>query len=452
MAQQAERKATRDPIDPNSTQKCKGPCQEVKLVDQFGLTPSGGLRQECKDCKKLKDASARQAAPQVDRNSVPMPVACKNCGLSYPDVSFAWRSDIMSGGWRPECHVCTYAMGYSQAYRAHQLEKDAVAFRARNRAVHEAWKKRNPKKMAAYKRKYLANPRCQINNLISRLKREYETDDVAELPLDWDHLDALEAMLTEACHYCGRVPQQGQRVNGLDRVVPGGLYSIDNAVPCCNACNFMKLAFSVDEFLTGVDAITHHLSLTEHKPETPVPVFGGTQDRREAPPKAKDDNLPLGAKIALWSNPCYLCGRGPALGIDRVDAAEDYTIDNCQSCCSQCNYMKKDFHLDVFTGHVARIFQHTAQWVLGDVSSILTANNGTQREPYGIVDESGMPLLVFPSSSAARKLTCKQKGLTFASNHLQQGIKWAPQPVRVYRAQTVSPAECADILRLLCQA
>lgn len=92
-------------------------------------------------------------------------------------------------------------------------------------------------------------------------------------------------------------------------------------------------------------------------------VFGGTRARRDAGPKAKNQLLSLDDKMWLWAHPCYLCGRAPALGIDRIESAGDYTADNAASCCTQCNYMKKDFELEVFKAHVARVHHHTAHWV-----------------------------------------------------------------------------------------
>ena len=64
--------------------------------------------------------------------------------------------------------------------------------------------------------------------------------------------------------------------------------------------------------------------------------------------------------------PCYLCGRAPALGIDRLDSTKHYTLDNVASCCSQCNYMKKDLLPLEFQTHVVHVFTHTAMWCLTD--------------------------------------------------------------------------------------
>ena len=45
-------------------------------------------------------------------------------------------------------------------------------------------------------------------------------------------------------------------------------------------------------------------------------------------------------------------------GIDRVDSNIGYTIENCVPCCDVCNRMKLDHSVDVFLGHIEKIFNH----------------------------------------------------------------------------------------------
>jgi 5-methylcytosine-specific restriction endonuclease McrA len=55
----------------------------------------------------------------------------------------------------------------------------------------------------------------------------------------------------------------------------------------------------------------------------------------------------------LFTQECFYCDKIPSLdgpivrtgdlmGIDRVDSALDYTVDNCVTACKQCNYAKND--------------------------------------------------------------------------------------------------------------
>jgi hypothetical protein len=49
---------------------------------------------------------------------------------------------------------------------------------------------------------------------------------------------------------------------------------------------------------------------------------------------------------------CYLCGKFPTIthknGLDRVDSLIGYIESNLQTCCSNCNYMKSNYSLELF--------------------------------------------------------------------------------------------------------
>lgn len=43
-------------------------------------------------------------------------------------------------------------------------------------------------------------------------------------------------------------------------------------------------------------------------------------------------------------------------GIDRVDNKKGYTIDNCVTCCKNCNVMKMQLDLEDFKLHISKIY------------------------------------------------------------------------------------------------
>ncbi len=59
---------------------------------------------------------------------------------------------------------------------------------------------------------------------------------------------------------------------------------------------------------------------------------------------------------------CYYCGIPPNhktptrptgeefwySGVDRIDSAKGYTLENCVSCCTDCNFMKHNLSNEVF--------------------------------------------------------------------------------------------------------
>lgn len=83
--------------------------------------------------------------------------------------------------------------------------------------------------------------------------------------LTWEQFCDL---IVQRCTYCGTPPSQKFHskatfngpvtYNGLDRQDNAGGYTIENTVPCCKTCNYMKRELSVDVFLAHVARIAHH--------------------------------------------------------------------------------------------------------------------------------------------------------------------------------------------------
>lgn len=57
----------------------------------------------------------------------------------------------------------------------------------------------------------------------------------------------------------------------------------------------------------------------------------------------------------IMGKPCGYCGKEGELGIDRIDSNLSYSKENCVSCCSMCNYMKKDFNQSDFIKQCKKI-------------------------------------------------------------------------------------------------
>ena len=76
--------------------------------------------------------------------------------------------------------------------------------------------------------------------------------------------------------------------------------------------------------------------------------------------------------VHLTKQSCHYCGAEPAQvktlprgngdyiynGLDRVDNAEGYTIDNVVPCCGKCNVMKRAMTVEEFKTQVSSIYKH----------------------------------------------------------------------------------------------
>ena len=77
--------------------------------------------------------------------------------------------------------------------------------------------------------------------------------------------------------------------------------------------------------------------------------------------EAKDTNRKFELSIIdfsyLISSPCAYCGKVQETfnGVDRVNSKQGYTLDNCVSCCSWCNTMKRHYDVNAFIEQVQNI-------------------------------------------------------------------------------------------------
>jgi hypothetical protein len=81
--------------------------------------------------------------------------------------------------------------------------------------------------------------------------------------------------------------------------------------------------------------------------------------------------------VALVQEACHYCGRAPDTkclnGIDRMDNARGYVADNCVSCCTACNAMKKCLDAATFVRrcrHLAGVTYDPDAWPESKGSSL----------------------------------------------------------------------------------
>ena len=377
-------------------------------------------RSECKAAIAARRKAKVQAAPKKNPSDFPMPDACITCGKSYPEVQFKFRTDTLAGGWRAECNDHYNEKGYDVAYRKRQREADEAAYLARNAATHLAWARAHPEAMREQQLLQQTVPDRKFKALVTYAKSK-------DIEVVMEDLDGLKAKFSEPCFYCTYTPGAGAKLNGLDRVDPKGTYSDVNTVACCSTCNSIKASHSVDSFV-------HHarkmyafscgdIALDTERSALPA-AFGGRADLCELE-KTKEDHLTIEERVQLWASPCYLCGREPALGIDRLDSTGHYVADNVAPCCSSCNYFKKDLSPIEIKTHITYIYNHTAMWGLGEDK--LISNLGKEQVPVAACDASGAMRMAFPSvATAARIIKCSPNAI-YDSRDIGcfcRGFKW----------------------------
>lgn len=80
-------------------------------------------------------------------------------------------------------------------------------------------------------------------------------------------LEDFLVLTSQNCYYCGDIPQNIQKskhnngdfvYNGIDRVDNKIGYSVDNCVPCCKLCNYMKSVMKIEQFIVQSIKIANH--------------------------------------------------------------------------------------------------------------------------------------------------------------------------------------------------
>lgn len=116
------------------------------------------------------------------------------------------------------------------------------------------------------------NKKLSNNSFINKVYKNYR-DSAKVRGYSWELTDEqFLSLIKQNCFYCGDEPSHrhvrfgrnnGRKlsntaVNGIDRIDSSKGYCIENCVPCCSSCNYMKQAFPQDTFLNQIIKIYNH--------------------------------------------------------------------------------------------------------------------------------------------------------------------------------------------------
>lgn len=233
---------------------------------------------------------------------------------------------------------------YYVAYREKKKQEDIDAYRKHNAELMKAWRNKNKEHVSAWKKKN-SNARYISIKQQATLKGIQWNDDMTK--------NVCFDMIQSSCFYCDR--NDPECLNGIDRMDNSKGYSIENCVPCCKYCNFMKKALDAHTF---VERCVHIATCQGHgektykdnwRPSKHTP-FDGYKKRAHMKGLAFEINEEDFFNIC--SAPCFYCHRQNTYyhsnGIDRIDNSIGYIMNNCVSCCAECNSMKADMDVATF--------------------------------------------------------------------------------------------------------
>jgi hypothetical protein len=211
-------------------------------------------------------------------------------------------------------------------------------------AVKNEWNKANPEKVALKE--------------VNKRNRNYE----GCVNLTKEQFDTITK---QPCYYCGIMQEKG--FNGIDRMDSIKGYEIENCVSCCTECNMMKGAVDNITFVRRVEHIlTHNSLLTNGKryPDAFSNQSGSYYSRYKTNAEQRKYVFELSEEqyYKLIKEECYICGKktneNHTNGVDRFDNEQGYTFNNSNSCCGQCNIMKKEMDYSIFMKKLQKIYEN----------------------------------------------------------------------------------------------
>lgn len=239
---------------------------------------------------------------------------------------------------------------------AFQKGKDYSAkHRAKKRAEDEkGFLEHNPKVMAEYmsrpENRERANKRLKLSvaNRLCSLKYQ-----AAKKGYAWELTGEQEVALVKGtCFYCGSTTKDA--VNGIDRMDSKGTYTLANCVSSCCECNLMKGCLDAGTFVERCGQV----SVQHGGPGEVTDAWRDTQNvtfntyKHTASKKELAFELSESDFDCLVSGPCKYCGRASTgrhqNGIDRLDSSAGYMMENCATCCGECNVAKKTMSAEAF--------------------------------------------------------------------------------------------------------
>ena len=341
-------------------------CLQVVSLDCFQ-----GIHGETITCNVCRDTNKRADANR-DKERMNA-LARKNAAKpERKEVKQAWKDENYD-------KVATYWIDA----RKRAIETDLEGYLKKNAEQAKKWRDANPEKVKEMKQQR-----------VNCMESQYGVYQTSAKMKNLDFKIPLETFIEYVqmpCYYCGIIQEKG--FNGLDRLDSSAHYTVENCVSCCERCNWMKGSLSPSVFVHRVEHILTNLRLVEGvlyptEFENSTNVFYYEYKKR-----ALQRNWAFELSDAQFSliiiQPCYLCGKEQSdnhkNGIDRVDNTTGYVEGNVQSCCWNCNYMKRDFVYENLMTKFHLIYEYQkvqpiAEHHMKNTKNILVRNKLTAEE------------------------------------------------------------------------
>lgn len=249
---------------------------------------------------------------------------------------------------------------YNLDYRGRQHNENQEEYLKRNAETMAKWRENNPEKVKENNENRLKNIKVQYYNY------KYKSNKYRlKFELSLEQFDTIVKM---PCYYCGIIQDKG--FNGIDRMDQTQGYVYENCASCCKVCNFLKGSVDNISFLQRVEHILTKNSMITNGNYYPNAFANHKKNtyseyRNSALSRNYIFELSREQFDSLIKENCYICGKisneTHTNGIDRFNNDIGYTIENANSCCGECNFMKNDMEYDKFFEQLKKIFAYSSK-------------------------------------------------------------------------------------------
>jgi hypothetical protein len=374
----------------------------VLLDKNNPLIIKGKIITTCESCRKIKYDQEKKRDEIKKNNDIPEGhKKCSTCNKNFPSENFIGNL----GKERKTCNECAERAKRADEKRKcrkrdykKELENNPITKEKKDK-----WKKENIEKIRIYymnyRKKLIENigiDEYRKNNAENAKKWRNNNPELVEINkkknylniklgiykrsaekrnINWNISDekVLE-LFNNDCIYC--CERDENNYCGIDRVNNNNDYDENNVVSCCKLCNLIKGCLDYDIFIQNIANILINKNIIDgekdyeynydNKKKITYNEYKKSSEKRNIKFELTNDEF-----INLKNRDCYLCGKTNtdihSNGIDRINSNDSYNIDNCQTCCGTCNFMKNKINYDIFIDKITKIFNNRHNYTINEI-------------------------------------------------------------------------------------
>jgi hypothetical protein len=180
---------------------------------------------------------------------------CKQCNIELPINKFEKQNKKLSNGnisyyFRSKCNYCRVKENKDRNNKYDLYRKRYWNMSEEQRLIYI-----EKKTLQNAKRKNISEKRKEYNksdkgiflSYMHESRRRTKLSKGIKFELKYEE---FVHMINDICAYCGK-----KNCRGIDRIDNNKSYALENSVPCCKICNWMKKDLSLQEFKDHITKI-----------------------------------------------------------------------------------------------------------------------------------------------------------------------------------------------------